>query len=267
MFNRFPRLTDHEDPELSRVAEDMGLDMAMWHKVSGKMWEWAMTVRAIEALGLLTSDKVALGIGSGHEVPVFYLSKKMRMVIASDLYGKTVFSKNEARPEMMRDPGACTSVPWDRGGLMVAMANACELPFGDDSFDVAFSCSSIEHFGKTAQVERSMREAYRVLRPGGAFVFAVDTIAIMGGKYRPRDRRRGLMGEFLTTDEVQRHLVESAPWEVDEPIDYEVHREDMVNPIDLATLQPKSGEWHPNICISDGSSVISSFFLVLRKRA
>jgi SAM-dependent methyltransferase len=42
-----------------------------------------------------------------------------------------------------------------------------QLDFPDDSFDVVWSCSSIEHFGRHEGATRSMREIERVLRPGG----------------------------------------------------------------------------------------------------
>ena len=55
--------------------------------------------------------------------------------------------------------------------LTVEYADARSLPYPDESFDVVFSLSSIEHFGGPGDVARAAREMGRVLRPGGhAFV-------------------------------------------------------------------------------------------------
>jgi 2-polyprenyl-6-hydroxyphenyl methylase/3-demethylubiquinone-9 3-methyltransferase len=45
------------------------------------------------------------------------------------------------------------------------------LPFGDQSFDVAYCCDVLEH---VADVERVIAETARVLRPGGVYLY--DTI-------------------------------------------------------------------------------------------
>jgi SAM-dependent methyltransferase len=59
-------------------------------------------------------------------------------------------------------------------GLAVPLvqAGAEHLPFADASFDTA--CSAFGAVPFVAEPERVMREVARVLRPGGAFVFAVN---------------------------------------------------------------------------------------------
>ncbi|MGD8607061.1 MAG: class I SAM-dependent methyltransferase [Myxococcales bacterium] len=49
-------------------------------------------------------------------------------------------------------------------GLQVHIGHLCELPFGDDEFDVTYSFKVLAH---VPDVGRALREAVRVTRPGG----------------------------------------------------------------------------------------------------
>lgn len=71
------------------------------------------------------------------------------------------------------------------------VANALELPFADNSFDLVWSLESGEHFPDKAKF---LEQAYRVLKPGGMLLMATWC-------HRPTD---SLAGE-LTADEKQ-HL-------------------------------------------------------------
>ncbi|MDR9403387.1 MAG: methyltransferase domain-containing protein [Halothece sp. Uz-M2-17] len=73
------------------------------------------------------------------------------------------------------------------------VANALDLPFADDSFDLVWSLESGEHFPDKAKF---IQEAYRVLKPRGKLLMATWC-------HRPTD---SLAGD-LTTDEKQ-HLAE-----------------------------------------------------------
>jgi ubiquinone/menaquinone biosynthesis C-methylase UbiE len=52
----------------------------------------------------------------------------------------------------------------------VVAADACALPFVDDSFDIVLASESIEH---TLDPKLALSELYRVLRPGGTLVVTV----------------------------------------------------------------------------------------------
>lgn len=69
------------------------------------------------------------------------------------------------------------------------VANALEMPFADSSFDLVWSLESGEHMPDKAKF---LQECYRVLKPGGTFVFATWC-------HRAIDRQP------LTADE-QKHL-------------------------------------------------------------
>lgn len=59
-----------------------------------------------------------------------------------------------------------------------------ELPFPDASFDLVLACLAVHNLHPTARREQAIREAIRVLRPGGQ----VAVVDIFGTRtYRPRD--------------------------------------------------------------------------------
>lgn len=95
----------------------------------------------------------------------------------------------------------------------VMQADAEQLPFSDQSFDVVFSNGVLHH---TPDMPKAFREASRVVRPGGRFwvvvynrnsVFYRVTLGvfdhIIGGGWRTRSLRERLaMIEFTTSDEL-----------------------------------------------------------------
>ena len=53
--------------------------------------------------------------------------------------------------------------------LEFRVGDACNLPFANNSFDVAINIESAQHYGDMGQF---LEEVYRVLRPGGDFLMA-----------------------------------------------------------------------------------------------
>jgi ubiquinone/menaquinone biosynthesis C-methylase UbiE len=52
--------------------------------------------------------------------------------------------------------------------------DARELEFPDGSLDAVFSLSSIEHFGRWADIRRSAQEMGRIVCPGGVAFIAME---------------------------------------------------------------------------------------------
>jgi SAM-dependent methyltransferase len=262
-----PRLDDWNDPELQRVAAEwLGIPPDLWLMIERKYWEWAFMLRALDVHGYVRPDKVALGLGSGHETPLYYLSTRLRMTVATDVY-EGAFSTNEADPDMLRDPSRFATIPFDPSGLLVASMDATNLGFADRSFDIVFSCSSVEHFGSTANIVRSMQEAYRVLRPGGVYALSVDHIFRTPGRLKKRGKRGGPLDEFLTADEVMEYLVESPGFSLRQPVDFRMEEGSIVNICDMTKWLPAPGtaSFNPHIVLEWEGTLLTSLFLLLFK--
>ena len=116
-----------------------------------------------------------LGVGAGYEATIYWLTRKVGKVVATDLYSADdAWSETDSSAEMLIDPGKFWEGDWEPERLEVRDMNALELDFADDSFDGVFSSSSIEHFGGFGEIRRSIEEIYRVLRPGGVAALATE---------------------------------------------------------------------------------------------
>lgn len=62
-------------------------------------------------------------------------------------------------------------------GLMMIETDVRCLPFPDNTFDVIVSNSTLDHFESSDDLVTSLRELYRVLRPGGQMILTLDNPA------------------------------------------------------------------------------------------
>ncbi len=58
-----------------------------------------------------------------------------------------------------------------------ACADVRELPFGNESFEVVVSNSTLDHFQTLDEILVSLRELHRVLRQGGQLILTLDNLA------------------------------------------------------------------------------------------
>ena len=170
-----------------------------------KHWEVVQAIRTMAHAGVLRPDAEVLGVGAGTEPTVFWLTNHVRRVFATDLYLAGGWEES-ASQRMLTEPGSAWEGPWNPRRLVVQHMDALDLRYEDASFDAVFSSSSIEHFGTHDDVARSIREAHRVLKPGG--VLTVST------ELRVRGPGPGLPDILMfDRDELRRCVTEAAPWE------------------------------------------------------
>jgi SAM-dependent methyltransferase len=143
-----------------------------------KDWEWAMGILAIQKFGKLNENSTALGVGTGTEPVPFYLANKIKHVYATDLYGENSAWERAAPLEFYDNPEPYSSFPYNKDALTVSIMDGTKLEFPSETFDVAFSFSSIEHFGgkNHSGALRGLREMERVLRPDGLAIITTEYI-------------------------------------------------------------------------------------------
>ena len=142
-----------------------------------KDWEWALGIIAMRRFDKLTKKSTAIGIGSGTEPIPFYLANNINHVYATDLYDAKDWKK-AAPSDFPENPKKYAPFPYNEDALTVLRMNGTKLEFPSENFDIAFSFSSIEHFGgkNHSGALRCLREIERVLKRGGIAVIATEYI-------------------------------------------------------------------------------------------
>ncbi|HET9060938.1 MAG TPA: class I SAM-dependent methyltransferase [Acidimicrobiales bacterium] len=240
------------DPEWRGFGRALALpqDEGWYHR---KAWEWTQCVYGLERLGALGPDKLALGVGAGHERVLYYLANRARAAVATDLYGGDFAGgeAQEATPDFLRDPAHFAPFAFARQRLLAMPADGLALPFRTGTFDAVYSLSSIEHFGGHAQAAGAVREMCRVLRPGGVACVATELV-LVGGPHEA----------YFTWEEFDRYVVKAAGLVLVEPLDTTLPPPEMLEePVRL----PEQVSRAPHVVVQEGSTVFTSVCAFLRK--
>ena len=239
-------LSDFADPELAELIRDVyASDLEYFGDADfpagreyRKYWEVAMTLRAFRSLGVLREDARVLGVGAGREATIYWLTRHVGEVVATDLYRTDDnWSESDSSADMLTDPGRYWDRDWNPERLTVRHMDAMQLEFEDDSFDAIFSSSSIEHFGDFPEVRRSVEEMFRVLRPGGILALATE--------FRLEGDQIGYPG-LLRFDEPELRalLLDGLWWDPATPMELQISDETRVTAIEMseAIADQESGQ-------------------------
>ena len=174
-LNRVCRPDAWDDAEWLQFGRALGIDPGLVHR---KAFEWTHLVYGLERLGALGPNVTVLGVGAGHERVLYYLANRSRLTVATDLYGGHFVDTpgQEAAPDFLHEPERYAPFPYREDRLVPMPADGLRLPFADESFDVVYSLSSIEHFGGHENAAVAMREKARVLKPDGIAVVATELV-------------------------------------------------------------------------------------------
>jgi SAM-dependent methyltransferase len=231
-----------------------------------KYWEVAMTARAFQSQGVLRDDARVLGVAAGYEATIYWLTRKVGRVVATDLYSaEDAWSETDSSAEMLTDPGKFWDGSWDPDRLEVRNMNALELDFPDDSFDGVFSSSSIEHFGGFGEIRRSIEEIYRVLKPGG--------VAALATEFRVAGDGEGWPGLYLFDEgSLRAAIFDGLWWDPMSPLSTEVSQATRSAPVDLsAAVAERHGtgihDWsqYPHILLSHDGHLFTSVHVAMVK--
>jgi ubiquinone/menaquinone biosynthesis C-methylase UbiE len=279
-------LRDFDDPRFLERIGDIVPGLEPHQQVHRKLWEYAMLTLFLEEVGALDEATEALSVAAGHEEVLYWLANRIGRIVASDIYGVGQFAHREADVTMLEDPARFAPYPYREDHLEVVEMNALDLKFPDDSFDVVFSLSSIEHFGERKEIVRAAREMYRVLRPGG-YAFVVTECFVGRHLYNSRwfqtavrigtlnrlcaiasPRRR--IVDVMTREEILSRIVKAPGFELFQPLNTYVTPESRANIIHLnwdATLTSRTGKDWPHVMLEAYGPPWTSVALALRKPA
>src|SRR5262245_8098608 len=217
-----------------------------------KGYEFTQLLFGLTRLGFIRDDVRVLSVGAGHEAVLYWLANRVGYVIATDMYGG-VWQSHGAREGdegVLSDPRQFAPFPYREDRLVFLKMDGTALAFADESFDVVYSLSSIEHFGGLEGASRAVDEMARVLKPGG--VLALATEYILSGPPHT---------EAFLPEQV-RVLLQHPRLELVAPLDEHVWDRHDYTPIDLRVNPLQT----PHMVVTDNGSVFTSVMAFLRKK-
>jgi len=170
--SRLCEINEWENDEFIKVAKEiMGNNSFPKHR---KVWEFSATILALKELNLLNKESTCISVAAGVERILFYLANQIAGVIATDIYGQGDFADKEADRNFINNQKQFAPYNYEENNLIAANCNALDLKFPDNSFDFAFSMSSIEHFGGVKNANKALKEMSRVVKPGGIVIVSTE---------------------------------------------------------------------------------------------
>jgi SAM-dependent methyltransferase len=265
-LNRLCYVEDWENSEIKKALTELQ-KLSSEGFIHRKDWEWALGIIAMRRFGKLNEKSTAIGVGAGTEPVPFYLANMVKHVYATDLYGQNDGWKRAAPSDFPENPKKYAPFPYKEDALTVMRMDGTNLEFPSESFDIAFSFSSIEHFGGGGRNHsgalRSLREIERVLKPGGLAV--ITTEYIINDKEHP---------EFFNKRTIYSDLIDKLErLKLVEPLDLKITTKTLDTVIDFFTIDSNWDKLdndykktHPVILIRARNILFTSIMLVFRKQ-
>ena len=240
------------EPKWQELAQELQIVPTSIHAMHKKTFEWVQTIYGLTILDRLSKSHLALGVGSGHECIVYWLARHFQRVYATDLFqgAWTTQGGMEGDNAVLKDPDKYRPFDYPRERLRFLPMDGGLLAFKDDSFEVVFSLSSIEHFGGKEMSARAMREIGRVLKPGGVAVVATEYV--LNGVEHP---------EFFNERDLLQYVVNPCKLELVQDICFEVPSFLLDKPLVFPDEKYRS----PQLSLMDGEAIFTSIILFFEK--
>jgi len=243
-----------DNPDWGRVLQALKLPAERKLAMHRKAYEFTQTAWGLGHLGALTEDASILSVGAGHESLVYWLANRVKLVVATDLFPGAwqTSAGSEGDNRVLTHPEEFAPFEYRRTHLRFLPMDGRYLAFRDATFDVAYSLSSIEHFGGWAGARQAIEEMTRVVRPGGLIVLATEWR--VSGPASP--------GEDVFEPEDVRRLVAHPSLDLVEPIDDRVWQRYSAQPVNLRLNRFET----PHMLVEIDGTVFTSVMLFLRKK-
>jgi SAM-dependent methyltransferase len=239
-----------DNPEWIRLLKSLKLPH---HKLAmhRKSYEWTQLLFGLTRLGRVDDQASVLSVGAGHECVLYWLANHVGRVVATDTYegrwGKE--GEREGDDAVLDHPESFAPFPYRQDCLSFHRMDGRHLRFADGLFDVAYSLSSIEHFGGLDGARAALLEMARVLKPQG--LLAVATEYVLDGPATE---------EAFLPEQVHA-LLDLPGWRLVQPIDEDVYRRYDYRAVDLR----RNRELRPHMVVIDGATTITSVMAFLIK--
>jgi SAM-dependent methyltransferase len=246
-LNQLCDISDWRDGPLTDLMAEFG-GPPLVHR---KAWEEAKCLLGLRDLGALTAQARGLSVGAGVERAMFWLSNHIGEIVATDLYDDTTGYGKWGR-DVLAQLERYAPFPYLDDHLVAMCSSGTQLAFRDDSFDFAYSLSSIEHFGGHAAAADAVREMGRVVKPGG--IVCVVTELVLNDIVHD---------EYFTYDELC-ELISRSEMELVEPgFDLRISESLLAYPINI-DREPDLGVTPHITCVHDTGTVFTSVIFFLR---
>lgn len=223
------------------------------HKLSmhRKTYEITQMVWGLRRLGHLREDASIVSVGAGHESVLYWLANHVGRVVATDMYGGVWQSQcaREGEADVITQPEAYAPFPYREDHLTFLKMDGRHLGFADATFDVAYSLSSIEHFGGIDGAAGAMDEMARVVKPGGIVVVATEYL--LDGPAAE---------DAFPAADIYR-LATRPGLDLVEPIDERVWKRYGMTPVDLRRNRHQT----PHMVVKIDDTVFTSVMMFLRR--
>src|SRR5215211_2757579 len=262
-LNRLCSLEDWNNEEIKQTISELYKSNPPSY-IHRKVWEFAMGIIAMKRFNKLNMNSLAVGIGSGIEPIPFYLANKVKHVYATDLSGDLEKWNKTSPSTFPENPKKYAPFPYKEDALTVLRMDGTRLEFPSETFDIAFSFSSIEHFGGGENHEgalKSLKEMERVLKKDGIAVIATEYI--INDKDHP---------EFFNRKTIYSDLIDKLDsLKLVEPLDLRITTKTLDTVMDFETALKLDNDLnfkktHPHILLRFRNILFTSVMLVFQKK-
>jgi hypothetical protein len=160
-------------PGFSSIISSELHEVPRFHR---KQWEFAIIFDRLQKAGVLHEDASGLALGAGRERLLYSLANHVQRIWATDLYSKTAVWPNARTDDLDEFLRANPPFQSRLDRLSAKSMDMREIEFPDESFDFAYSSSSVEHIGGWEDFKTHLAEVRRVLNPGGVHVLTTEFV-------------------------------------------------------------------------------------------